>query len=145
MSHLINTDSELYRQATDLRYELFFEEHGLPKDILFDDKELSSKHIAISDDNTLIAYGRLSALNEDDFQISQMVVSSKYQSQGFGSELLSNLIRVAIINGAKSITLNARVTALGLYEKHGFIKNGSVFKSKSTGVPHIQMQHSMCV
>ena len=145
MIHLIDIDSKLYHQAIALRYELFFKEHGLPKAIIFDSKEAESKHVAISDADELIAYGRLTALGDGHYQISQMVVSVKYQSKGFGSNLLSALINKAIESDASNITLNARVSALGLYQKYGFIENGTVFNSKSTGVPHVCMQRQIFV
>ncbi|MCP4985752.1 MAG: GNAT family N-acetyltransferase [Colwellia sp.] len=144
MIHLIDINSELYKQAIELRYELFFKEHALPKSIIFDNKEVESKHLAISEADRLIAYGRLTALSDSNYQISQMVVSTKYQSQGFGSNLLSELLNKAVSSGAKNITLNARLSALGLYQKYGFVKNGSVFKSESTGVPHVSMLHQIC-
>lgn len=100
--------------------------------------------MVISDGDILVAYGRLTVLSHNNFQISQMVVSPKYQNQGYGSTLLSELITTAVNNGAKNITLNARVSALGLYRKYEFIKNGDVFLSKSTSVPHINMQRKIC-
>ena len=54
------------------------------------------------------------------FEISQMVVASKYQHQGYGTKLLSEMLKVSKENGVKSIVLSARITALGLYKKFGF-------------------------
>lgn len=101
--------------------------------------EEKSTHIAISRKDELIAYGRLSALGSEDFQISQMVVSPSYQGQGYGVKLLLELIRTAESRGAKAIVLIARTTAIGFYVKQGFQQVGQVYSSSSTGIPHIKM------
>ncbi|WP_244230885.1 hypothetical protein [Vibrio ouci] len=75
---LENTD-ELYKQALNLRYDLFFRAPGLPREILFDALEDNSFHIAVIDSGALCAYGRLSAEGSRLFKISQMVVQPSMQ------------------------------------------------------------------
>jgi predicted GNAT family N-acyltransferase len=137
----IRNDGLLYEKALELRYFIFFKEHNLSNNILNDEMEERSIHIAISQDDELIAYGRLSALINEEFQISQMVVSPNYQSQGYGVKLLLVLMRTAKNRGAKTIVLNARTSAIGFYVKQGFQQVGQVYNSCSTGVPHIKMVH----
>lgn len=134
--------SDLYAQALDLRYALFFQPHNLPRDILIDDYEKDSTHIALVINDSLVAYGRLTHLGKDTYQLSQIVVTAKEQHNGYGSVILRDLIERAKNKGAEKIFLNARTTATELYEKQGFIRTGEVFLSKSTGVPHIQMLYS---
>ncbi len=100
------------QKALKLRYFMFFKEHNLSKDSLNDEMEGRSTHIAISQDDELIAYGRLYAHKSEEFQISQMVVSPNYQSQGYGVKLLLGLMRTAKNRGAKTIVLNARTFAI---------------------------------
>ena len=135
----IQQDDILYEKALELRYELFFKKHHLPKEILNDEQEIHSKHIAIFHKKELIAYGRLSALGNGEFQISQMVVSPSYQKQGYGTKLLLKLMEVAKDKEAKAIILKARTTATSFYKKQGFQPKGEVYSSSSTGVPHIKM------
>ena len=138
----IQQDNVLYGQVLALRYQLFFKEHNLPWEILNDEKEGNSTHITISHESDFIAYGRLSALGNGEFQISQMVVSPNRQSQGYGTKLLLKLIQVAKSEGAKTIVLNARTSAKSLYMKQGFYSEGLVYDSLSTGAPHIKMVHN---
>ena len=132
----------LYKKAFELRYLLFFKDYNLPKEIINDEKEDKSTHIAISQKDELIAYGRLSKLNGKEFQISQMVVSPIHQSQGYGEKLLLEIVQIAKNKGAKNIMLNARTTATSLYEKLGFQQVGKVYNSQSTGIPHIKMVYN---
>lgn len=135
----IEPDSSFYRDALNLRYDLFFRDCNLPFDILFDQKENNSYHLGIIHNNVLLAYGRLTKISRIRFQISQMVVKSEYQGQGFGSQILKKLISVSKDNKASIITLNARLSAIGLYEKFSFKISGKSFLSETTKVEHIKM------
>jgi len=138
----IKKGDALYKKAFELRYLLFFKEQNLPKEIINDEKEDKSTHIAISKEDELIAYGRLSELNSKEFQISQMVVSPLRQSQGYGKKLLLEIIQIAKNKGAKKIMLNARATSTGLYKKLGFHQVGKAYNSQTTGIPHIKMVYN---
>ena len=138
----IQKGDPLYEKAIELRYLLFFKEHNLPKEIVNDEKEDKSIHIAISQEDEIIAYARLSELKNKEFQISQMVVAPRHQKQGYGEKLLLNTVQIAKDKGAKNIMLNARTTVTGLYKKLGFHEIGEVYKSKRTGISHIKMVYS---
>jgi predicted GNAT family N-acyltransferase len=135
----LETGSRLYNDALKLRYELFFQQHGLPVDIVADAYEKESRHIAVVEGNSLIAYGRFSILSEDVCQLSQIVVKPEQQRKGYGTMVLKELIGLARRRGMKKIILNARTTATVLYEKLGFKRDGEIFPSMRTGTPHVQM------
>lgn len=137
--HLIEVGTRWHEQALDLRFELFFEKAGLPRNILFDGKEEKSVHIGVIHQNQLIAYGRLSLLDGSQYQISQMVVAPEYQGKGLGKRVLAALIEKAKTQHALGIELNARITAMALYESMGFEPLGDMFESASTKVKHIKM------
>jgi len=134
--------SKHYKEALELRYELFFQKHDLPKNILFDEHENASRHIAIICNASLIAYGRLTNLSEGTYQLSQIVVKPQEQRKGYGTIILKKLVEFAENNGGEKVILNARTTATELYKKQGFKNTGEEFLSKSTGVPHVQMLYT---
>ena len=130
-----------YQQAARLRYRLFYQEHGIQFESIFDPQEKQSLHLVIkADTDRILAYGRLDRKSCDEFQIYQMVVEPKYQRQGLGTLILTTLIATASDRGASIIVLNARVAKVQFYQEHGFQSIGEVFASASTGVPHIKMQ-----
>ena len=94
--------SDLYGKALQLRYELFFKDLGLPKSVVPDDLEERSTHLALSDQDQLIGYSRLSALSEKDYRISQVVVSPIRQGLGHSITLLNYLIEKALNSGANT-------------------------------------------
>ncbi len=135
----ISSEHELYENAVELRYRLFFKDFDLPIKIVFDELERSSQHFVLTLQGNLIAYGRLSKLEEAEFKISQVVVEPEMQRKGYGKELLAFIIKVAKDLGAKSLLLNSQKFATRLYESLGFAEIGDVYYSKTTGLPHIKM------
>ena len=131
-----------YQQAAQLRYRLFYQEHSIPFESIFDPQEKQNLHLVIitKTQNQILAYGRLDRKSSDEFQICQMVVEPEYQRQGLGTLILEELTKVATNNGASLVILNARVTKVQFYQRCGFEPIGEVFASSSTGVPHIKMQ-----
>ena len=131
-----------YDQAAQLRYSLFYQEHCIPFESIFDPQEKQDLHLVITanPENHVLAYGRLSQKSFDEFQIYQMVVEPEYQGQGLGMLILQALTEVATHQGAGLLSLNARVTKVQFYQRSGFEPIGEVFASSSTGVEHIKMQ-----
>ena len=68
-----------------------------------------------------------------------MVVKPEYQGRGLGRKILLFLIKRAKKDSVTSLTLNARLTAVGFYQKLGFQTYGAPFPSSTTGVLHITM------
>ena len=135
---LIEYNSLEYHQACQLRYRLFFAEHNLPKNVVLDESHANYYHAAIIQDR-VIAYGQLVPHPNRIYQICQMVVEPNYQNQSLGKNILSTLIQIAKDRGAVCVTLNARLTAVGFYQKLGFQTYGTEFPSSTTAIPHIKM------
>jgi predicted GNAT family N-acyltransferase len=140
---LIKYNSEEFQQACQLRYELFFAEHSLPWDIVQDERQAEYFHAAILIENSVVAYGQLVPQDNRIYQICQMVVKPSYQGQNLGSKILLCLIDQARAEKAIALTLNARITAVGFYQKFGFKTYGKQFCSTTTGIPHITMNKNL--
>ena len=139
----IDYNSPEFQQAGDLRYKLFFAKHNLPKSIVTDPKQVDYFHAAIAIDNQVVAYGQLVPHQNKVYQICQMVVAPEYQKQGLGRKILLFSIDVAKQKGAIALTLNARLTASGFYQKLGFQTQGTPFPSSTTGIMHITMNRTL--
>jgi predicted GNAT family N-acyltransferase len=135
----VSIGSELYDSALELRYHLLFKQSGLPRSAVPDASEEASTHLSLSDNGILVGYSRMSALGADDYRISQVVVSPKYQGCGHSSTLLCYLMNKAIRAGAATIGLNSQLPIVGLYEKLGFKPIGEVYTIELTGVLHRKM------
>ena len=140
---LIRYDSREFRQAARLRYKLFFAEHNLPWNIVHDRDRSNYFHAAILIRDEVVAYGQLVPHDDRVYRVCQMVVAPEYQGQKLGSKILLFLIDTAKQEGAIALTLNARLTAVGFYQKFGFQTQGIQFPSSTTGVPHITMKKKL--
>ena len=139
IAELIEYDSQEFQQACELRYKLFFAQHNLPKSIVTDPKQKDYFHAAIAIHNKVIAYGQLVPHDDKIYQICQMVVAPEYQKLGLGKKILLFLIDIAKQEGAIALTLNARLTAVGFYQKLGLQTHGTPFPSSTTEISHIGM------
>jgi predicted GNAT family N-acyltransferase len=140
---LISYNSQEYQQACQLRYELFFAEHGLPWNAVQDERQANYFHAAILKQNSVVGYGQLVPQDNRIYQIRQMVVKPDNQGQNFGSRILLFLMEQAQQEGAIALTLNARTTAIGFYQKFGFQTHGKRFPSSTTGILHITMNRKL--
>lgn len=74
-------------------------------------------------------------------KIRQMTVAPEYQKQGIGRLLLENIERELKQRGVTSVELDARSTAIGFYEKLGYVGEGVEFIAVS--IPHLRMVKSL--
>jgi predicted GNAT family N-acyltransferase len=139
---LIAHVSDAYHQAAQIRYRLFYQEHNISFESIFDAGEEQALHLAVIEriSDRVLAYGQIRQNSPDEFQIHQMVVLPELQGQGLGTQILQGSIAAAIERGARLLLLNARVAKAQFYQKFGFEPLGDVFPSSMTGVPHIKMQ-----
>jgi predicted GNAT family N-acyltransferase len=139
---LVEYRSDEYQQAAQLRYDLFYREHDISFESIFEPQETQDLHFAITaiSGNRVLAYCRLGQNSLNEFQIYQMVVVPECQGQGLGKHILQALTEEAIERGASRLILNARVSKMKFYQKFCFESVGEVFASSMTGVPHIKMQ-----
>jgi predicted GNAT family N-acyltransferase len=138
----IQIDSPEYQQALELRYQLFYQMHHLPFEVVFTSQETAAFHVIAVDARTsqVIAYGQLAQNTPTEWQICQMVVEHSWQGRGLGSQIMAALLQKAELLKAKVMILEARVTKVEFYQKLGFIATSTEFPSLKTGVPHIRMQ-----
>ena len=72
----------------------------------------------------IVAVGRIHFPTMNQAQIRYMATGEKYRGLGIGSTILASLEKVAVDNGATSIFLNARTTAISFYEQRGYAVHG---------------------
>lgn len=140
-SRFVGYGSSEYEQAVELRYRLFYEEHGIEMESVLTPREKTARHFVVlsPDEKTVWAYGQLYEKNSNEYQIFQMVVAPQYQKKGLGSIVMQELVKAATRQPECLLTLSARSDCVGFYEKFGFEIDGEVFPSSSTGVPHVKM------
>ena len=121
-------------RAKPIRTKVFIEEQEVPEAEEWGHGDDTALHIIATLNGQAVATARLTETGS----IGRMAVLKPYRQQNIGSAMLQTLIKTAKQRGLKRLTLNAQLHAQPFYNKHNFVKQGSVFMD--AGMPHIEMQ-----
>ncbi len=106
------------------------------------DDELSTTHLGVAVDGHLIAISTWLVTSDPiapdrrSVQLRGMATDPTVVGRGIGRALLDAGTQRASAGGHDRVWANARVTALGFYERAGWTATGPVFETASTGLPH---------
>lgn len=75
-------------------------------------------------------------VTDEGLQLRGMATDPDHRGSGAGSLLLAAGVEHARAHGQDRVWANARVAALGFYERHGFAADGEIFATPDTGLPH---------
>lgn len=104
-----------------IRHAVFVQEQGIDPALERDGRDAACHHVlACGPDGEPIGTGRLSA----DGRIGRMAVLPDWRGQRIGSALLDALCGTAIAQGLPRVILHAQMTAIGLYQRAGFVPVG---------------------
>ena len=133
----ISFGSDQYLHARALRDEILRAPLGLP--LSQDDLqgEADQLHFGLFDDDKLAACVTAIALTADHAKIRQTAVATAYQRQGLGRRTMTQLEAALVARGFVSLSLHARSTAVGFYEKLGYETVGDEFIEVT--IPHRKM------
>lgn len=121
-----------------MRDEVFVSGQNVPIELEHDALDPLSTHvIARLLDGTAVGTGRLTP----DGHIGRMAVRAAWRGRGVGDALLLALVEQARLRGYADVHLNAQVSALGFYQRHGFQPEGDRFME--AGIEHQAMQRSL--
>lgn len=140
----VKNDGDL-AQALAIREIVFIEEQHVPEGIERDADDSSAYHLLALRGGHAIGTGRLVMLQSppDGEQgawgkVGRMAVLLNSRKGGVGSRLLTALEEEARRRSLNGILLNAQLSALDFYKKHGYVPMGAVFEE--AGMPHLQMK-----
>jgi GNAT superfamily N-acetyltransferase len=94
-------------------------------------------------DNELVAVGLVGPEGEPgDWRVRGMATRPDARGQSAGTQILNALVRHATAHGATRVWCNARVRALTLYQRAGFVIASEEFEPPDIG-PHYRMELSV--
>lgn len=138
---IIDHNSQEYRQMVDLRYQILRKPLGLS----FTDDELATEKddilLGCYEDDSLEACCVLSKTEPKTVRLRQMAVSSNLQGKGIGRVLMTFAENIARDHGYKRLTMHARKSAVGFYEKNGYKVCSDEFLEVT--IPHFVMEKEL--
>lgn len=130
--------NELGRDAKAIRTQVFVVEQRVSPDDEWDAMDAQCMHF-IARDRAGNAVGTARLL--PDGHIGRMAVLPSFRGLGVGAALLQAAVSGAAKAGHKQTVLNAQLTAIPFYERHGFTAYGDVFDD--AGIDHRAMKRSL--
>ncbi len=138
---LIDHGSENYRQMVDLRLQVLRKPLGLD----FTEADLVAEKndilIGVFDDDKLEACCVLTKTDPKTVRLRQMAVGAALQGRGIGRALMSFAENIARDHGYRRLTMHARKSALGFYEKNGYRVCSGEFEEVT--IPHYVMEKEL--
>ncbi|WP_417384268.1 GNAT family N-acetyltransferase [Gimesia sp.] len=130
-----------YDQACQLRNKILRQPLGL--DLREEDlsAEVDYFHFGILEGERVIACVLVVPVSAVKAKVRQMAVASEFQNQGLGKKLLINMEDYLKQRGFQLLELDARISAVGFYQKLGYEVEGDEFLSVS--IPHQKMKKSL--
>lgn len=138
---LIDHGTPEYREMIDLRFQILRKPLGLS----FSEEDMAAElHdilLGCFEDDRLEACCILTKTGPKTVRLRQMAVSSNLQGKGIGRVLMSFAENVARDHGYRRLTMHARKSALGFYEKNGYRICSDEFLEVT--IPHYVMEKEL--
>lgn len=134
---LVDHDSSRYRDLVELRRRVLRTPLGLDFDARQLAEEREDIHVGAYLNGELVGCVALRAANGSEgavVQLRQMAVESDHQGRGIGARIVAFAERLAAERGFGQIILHARGTAMGFYQRAGYVATGETFIEVT--IPH---------
>lgn len=129
---------QLGHDAQRIRFEVFVQEQGIPKDLEQDAADAQALHaVAFNRLGQAVATGRLLPARDGVAQIGRLAVHRNLRGGGAGRQLLGALVDGARRQGVRTLMLHAQESAMGFYQRQGWMPRGEPFVE--AGVRHVEM------
>jgi predicted GNAT family N-acyltransferase len=129
--------SDLMREAFEVRYEVFVDEQGVPRELEADEFDPVATHLLAIRDEQVV--GTLRMLNHGGAaKIGRVAVRAAARRTGIGARLMDRAAAIAAERGFAEIILHAQVAVTGFYRRLGYVEEGGLFDE--AGIPHVAMR-----
>jgi N-acetylglutamate synthase-like GNAT family acetyltransferase len=105
------------------------------------DREKNDILIGAFEEDKMLGCCLLTRVDKDQVRLRQMAVQNNLQGKGIGASMMNYAENIARDAGYSKIIMHARKTAIGFYEKLGYIVAGNEFTEVS--LPHYRMEKKL--
>ena len=135
---IIDHGTKEYKQMVQLRNDILRKPLGLTFTAEELEKEKEEILIAAFEEEKMLGCCMLITVDNATVRLRQMAVLNNLQGKGIGRALMQFAENIARDRGFRKITMHARKTATGFYEKLGYSVSGDQFEEVS--IPHFIME-----
>jgi predicted GNAT family N-acyltransferase len=145
-----------FEEALAVRYEVFCDEQGIPRELERDPEDDLALHVVVRDTSGRVAAtgrvlrqsgdGRLAALSApasagDRARVGRMAVRAAARRGGLGRAVIERLEAEARRAGLAQAVLHAQLSAAPFYERCGYRREGPIFDE--VDIPHVEMRKDL--
>lgn len=138
---IIDHGSKEYSQMLQLRKDILRKPLGLDFDPEELEKEKNEILIGAFEEEKMLGCCMLIKYDAKTIRLRQMAVLNNLQGKGIGRALMQFAENIARDLGFRRITMHARKSAIGFYEKLGYSVTGEEFIEVT--IPHFNMEKSL--
>ncbi|MEO8794702.1 MAG: GNAT family N-acetyltransferase [Daejeonella sp.] len=118
-----------------VRTKVFVEEQNCPPELEWENEDISVHFLATIDEKPVGACRWRQT--DKGYKLERFAVLEEYRGKGVGQELVKTVLADLPAN-ADYVYLHAQISAIGLYQKFGFKKEGDQFEE--AGIQHFKMR-----
>lgn len=124
-----------------IRFTVFVDEQGVPAEIEHDDYDAVARHLLATHNGKPVGTARI-VLQGRSAKIGRVAVLKEARGTGLGAALVRACEKeMSKLGGVDETILTAQVSALGFYEKLGYVAEGDEFDD--AGIPHLLMRRPL--
>ena len=124
-----------------LRRAVFCEEQGVPEEMEHDAEDAAALHVVALDDGGRVI-GTCRVLGDGpSVRLGRMAVAREHRGRGLGAALLGEAHALAAARGAREVAIHAQTSALGFWERAGYVAEGPEFEE--AGIAHVAMRRAL--
>jgi predicted GNAT family N-acyltransferase len=120
-----------------LRERVFAGEQGVRPEADRDGRDHEAMHLVAVEDGRVVGTCRL-VFRGEVARLGRLAVERDLRRRGVGASLLREAEREAVAAGAHRISLHAQMSARSLYERDGYLQQGSPCVEE--GIDHVTME-----
>jgi ribosomal protein S18 acetylase RimI-like enzyme len=139
----VEPSSALHQAELELRWRVLRAPLGHPREATRFHFEDESLHLVALDGEALVGCVLFHPEEDQGGRLFQMAVEPARQGQGIGLRLVRTLEAELARRGFRTVTLHARDTAVGFYQRLGYAVDGEPFTE--VGIPHRHMRRALAV
>ena len=122
-------------QLIEVRTRVFVDEQHVPTELEIDGQDPQCRHVKAIEPESGKIIGTARLL--PGHHVGRMCVLKPYRNLGIGAQMLEYFIALAQTEHMPFLALNAQISALPFYQKHGFVADSEIFME--AGIPHQHM------
>lgn len=119
-----------------VRSTVFIDEQRVPRELEFDERDESCRHVLAFDGDLAVGTGRLDL--DYDGKIGRVAVVATHRHLGLGRAIMLRLHEIAREQRQTTLWCHAQLTAVPFYERLGYVSSGPMFLE--AGIEHVRME-----